>query len=288
MTYKQLGNSSLQVSQVSFGCMSLENDQQQVTGLIHNAIAAGINYFDTADLYGNGLNEELIGNALQEKRKEVFIATKVGNEMNADGKSWQWNPRKEYILQAIDNSLQRLKTDYIDLYQLHGGTMEDPIDETIEAFELLVQQGKIRYYGISSIRPAVIKEWGNRSKMVSVMTQYGLADRRAENEILDYLHENNIAVMVRGALAKGMVAGKTPAAFADNSAERMAILAERIAHSSGAERNASQTAMRFALIHPAVTSLVVGIRTGKQLADATALFNTPPLTEQQVQYLIAD
>jgi aryl-alcohol dehydrogenase-like predicted oxidoreductase len=89
--------------------------------------------------------------------KKVIIATKVGNQWRADGSGWDWNPNKDYIISAVEQSLKRLQTDYIDLYQLHGGTMEDPIDETIEAFEQLQKQGKIRYYGISSIRPTVIE-----------------------------------------------------------------------------------------------------------------------------------
>ena len=103
--------------------------------IIHHAIELGINYFDTADLYNQGLNETLAGKALQSKRKEIVLATKVGNQWRADGSGWDWNPHKEYIITAVEESLRRLRTDYIDLYQLHGGTMEDPIDEVIEAFE---------------------------------------------------------------------------------------------------------------------------------------------------------
>ena len=142
-----------------------------------------------ADLYDKGENEKLIGAALKEKRKDVIIATKVGNQWRADGSGWDWNPRKEYILSCVEGSLQRLNIDYIDLYQLHGGTIQDPIDETIEAFELLVQQGKIRYYGISSIRPNVIREYVKRSNIVSVMMQYSLLDRRSEETCLPLLQQ---------------------------------------------------------------------------------------------------
>ena len=164
MEYKTLGKSALNISRIGFGCMSLQLDNNDNEKLIHQAVELGINYFDTADLYDKGLNEELIGKALKHKRSQSIIATKVGNQWKQDGSGWVWNASKQYILQAVEESLQRLQTDYIDLYQLHGGTLDDNIDETIEAFELLQQQGKIRYYGISSIRPNVIREYVKRSK----------------------------------------------------------------------------------------------------------------------------
>jgi aryl-alcohol dehydrogenase-like predicted oxidoreductase len=172
MRYKQLGKSELKISKIGFGCMSLKGGRQENQKLVDCAMELGINYFDTADLYEKGMNEEMIGNALKKQRDKVVIATKVGNVWRADGSEWDWNASKEYILSSVEQSLKRLKTDYIDLYQLHGGTIDDPITETIEAFELLKQQGKIRYYGISSIRPNVIKTYVERSNIVSVMMQY--------------------------------------------------------------------------------------------------------------------
>src|SRR5690606_8442573 len=168
----QLGKSDLYVSPVGFGCMSLSENHSANKELLLKAVDGGINFFDTADLYQKGLNELLVGDALRPVRKKVIIATKVGNQWRPDGSGWDWNPSKEYILKSVELSLRRLKTDYIDLYQLHGGTIEDPIDETISAFELLKQQGKIRWYGISSIRPNVIREYVKRSGIVSVMMQY--------------------------------------------------------------------------------------------------------------------
>jgi aryl-alcohol dehydrogenase-like predicted oxidoreductase len=169
MIYKQLGNSDLRVSEVSYGCMSLGEDHQANVELLHRALDQGINLFDTADLYQKGENEVTVGKVFAGMREKVILATKVGNQWRPDGSGWDWNPTKAYILRAVEESLKRLQTDYIDLYQLHGGTIDDPIDETIEAFEQLRQQGKIRYYGISSIRPQVIREYVSRSRIVSVM-----------------------------------------------------------------------------------------------------------------------
>src|SRR5687767_4709578 len=163
MQYRKLGKSELAISEISFGCMSLPDDHSFVRELMSKAVAAGINLFDTADLYNQGDNELIVGKALKPYRKEVFIATKVGNQWRPDHSGWDWNPSKKYIIRQVESSLQRLDTDYIDLYQLHGGTIGDPLDETISAFEQLKSQGKIRYYGISSIRPNVVREYVQRS-----------------------------------------------------------------------------------------------------------------------------
>ena len=160
MQCKQLGRSDLQISRIGFGCMSLSPDKEaESIEMIHRAIETGINYFDTAGLYNKGMNEMLVGKALKTKREKIIVASKGGNQWRDDGSGWNWNPRKEYILKAVDESLRRLQMNHIDLYQLHGGTIDDRIDDVIEAFELLQQQGKIRYYGISSIRPNVIGKY---------------------------------------------------------------------------------------------------------------------------------
>jgi aryl-alcohol dehydrogenase-like predicted oxidoreductase len=203
MVYFNVGSSPLKVSGIGFGCMSLPADEKSAIPVLHKAIELGINYLDTADIYNDGINELIIGKAIKGKRDNVVLASKAGNVRRPDG-GLDWNPTKQHILSSIEGSLKRLQTDRIDLYQLHGGTIQDNIDETIEAFELLKQQGKIRYYGISSIRPNVIKEYIKKSSIVSVMTQYSLLDRRPEEETLELLHQNNIGVLVRGSRSPGI------------------------------------------------------------------------------------
>lgn len=273
MLYKSLGKSALNISRIAFGCMSLTEKQDVSTSLILRAIELGVNFFDTADMYQKGMNEEMVGKALQGKRKDIFLASKVGNQWRADGSGWDWNPRKEYIIEAVEKSLDRLRTDYLDLYQLHGGTIDDPIDESIEAFEILVQQGKIRYYGISSIRPNVIREYVKRSNIVSVMMQYSLLDRRAEEECLALLLEHEIGVLARGSLAKGLLAGKAPATFSEYTEAQVAKAADGIRNVSNANRTSAQSAIQFVLGNPAVTSAVTGIRTIEQLEDVANLGN---------------
>jgi len=292
MIYHKLGNSDLRISEISFGCMSLGSDGKANVRLLHAAADAGINFFDTADLYARGENEKTVGNAFKGRRDEVVIATKVGNQWRSDGSGWDWNPTKAYLLQAVEESLKRLQTDYIDLYQLHGGTIGDPIDETISAFEELQQQGKIRAYGISSIRPNVIREYVKRSSMVSVMMQYSLLDRRPEETCFGLLEQHGIGVLTRGSLAGGLLIDKAPKSYLQYSAEEVARAADAIKSAAeagsdpfGSPYTTTDVALRFAL-HPAlVTSAVVGIRTVEQLRRAVTATTVPVLSEDVVERL---
>ena len=264
--------------------MSLSsNTEKENLSLIHQAIDAGINFFDTADLYDKGINEIVVGKALKEKRHQIILATKVGNQWRKDGSGWDWNPRRDYILHSVEKSLGRLQTDHIDLYQLHGGTIDDPIDETIGAFEQLKKEGKIRHYGISSIRPNVIREYIKRSSIVSVMTQYSLLDRRPEEATLDLLKQNNIAVLVRGAVAQGLLVDKPSKEYLGRTKEEVANAQQAIHLLSGTHRNPAQTAIQYVLNHTAVTSAVIGIRNLTQLKEVAA--DSPRLREEEKQSL---
>lgn len=285
MNYRLLGKSSLYISEIAFGCMSLNDTDTANTRLIHQAIDAGINFFDTADIYQDGLNEKTIGKAVKQIRDKIILATKVGNVRRKDSKALDWNPTKKHILASAEESLKRLQTDYIDLYQLHGGTIDDPIDETIEAFELLQQQGKIKYYGISSIRPDVIREYIQRSHIVSVMMQYSLLDKRAEETCLPLLQEHNIGVLARGTLAGGLLADKHANPYLKYTEDDVYKMASALHAISGLSRNNSQTALQFVLQQPAITAAVVGIRTAAQLEDIIATGNTPKLTENEIAFL---
>ncbi|MDZ7805748.1 MAG: aldo/keto reductase [Gracilimonas sp.] len=265
MKYRKLGRTNIEVSEIGFGCMSLElqKRQQYVNNLIRKAKDGGINFFDTADLYDKGMNEEMVGTALSPIRDDVFICTKVGNVWREDGSGWDWKPSKEHILNGVNESLRRLQTDHIDLYMLHGGTIDDPIDEAIEAFESLKKKGKISAYGISSIRPNTIREWVDRSNMNVVMMQYSLLDRRPEEEVLDLLAENEISVITRGTLAKGMLIDKPGKEYLGYSAEQVEKMREAV-NETGTPIKAS---IEHVLQHPAVASAVLGIRTESQLDE---------------------
>ncbi len=286
MQYQQLGCSQLKISRIGLGCMSLSAAKEKESiAIIHHALDLGINYFDTADLYEKGLNEIMLGKALQSKGSERIIATKVGNRWRPDGSGWDWNPEKEYILKCAEESLRRLQTDCIDLYQLHGGTIDDPIDDIIEAFEQLRKQGKIRYYGISSIRPNVIREYVRRSNIISVMTQYSLADRRPEESTLDLLQQHNIGVLVRGALAQGLLVDKTAKEYLGHSETDIAGAAQQLQGVAVTTHTAAQAAVQYVLQHPAVTSAVVGVSRVQQLNEVAATTEKEPLTQKDMDFL---
>ncbi|MBD8491256.1 aldo/keto reductase [Echinicola sp. CAU 1574] len=272
MKYNPLGKSDIKISEVSFGCMSLKGSKQHDITLVKKAIDQGINYFDTADLYDAGENERLVGEALKENRSDIILATKVGNQIREDGNGWDWNPSKSYILKAVDKSLARLQTDYIDFYQLHGGTIEDPIDETIEAFEALKEIGKIRAYGISSIRPNVIKSYVDKSNISGVMMQYSMLDRRPEEICLDLLDQKNISVLVRGAYAKGILLGKPAKEYLNWTEEDVAKIKSMLSQKGEGLDAIRKLVLNFPLQHRAVASVVSGIRTESQLHETlTAL-----------------
>lgn len=286
MRYAQLGNSPIRLSEIGLGCMSLPLDDYPACKLmIEQAIRSGINYFDTADLYNHGENESTVGSLLRPSRKDVIIATKVGNQWRADKSGWDWTPSKAYIMEAAEKSLRSLQTDYIDLYQLHGGTIDDPLDDIIEAFEKLKQQGKIRYYGVSSIRPNVIKEYVMRSEIVSVMLQYNLADRRGEEEILPMLKDNKISALVRGALAQGMLVDKPAKDYLGNTAAEI----EKGVHAVKKieTHHPAETAIGFVLDNSAVSAAVVGCSNIHQLEQAVHTSVTHRLTGEEVEQLKA-
>ena len=206
---------------------------------------------------------------------------------------WRWDPSKQYIKEAVKNSLKRLQTDYIDLYQLHGGTMEDPIDETIEAFEELKQEGLIRYYGISSIRPNVIREYVDRSSIVSNMMQYSLLDRRPE-EIMPLLIENNISIVTRGSLAKGILSNKAlddfrkfeEDGYLNYSTVEIKELQQSIKEKLMAgPRLLNELALQFVLAHPPVASVVAGASSKEQILDNIQAVDSMPLEKEELAYL---
>jgi len=278
MKKNRLGKSDLHVSEISFGCMSLRKDHPENENLIREAVEQGINLFDTADIYDYGWNEKMVGEALKPVRDDVLIATKVGHLQKADGTGWEWRPSKDQIIAGVEQSLKRLQTDRIDLYQLHGGTLDDPIDGLIEAMETLKSQGKIRAYGISSIRPNVIREFIKRSNIDSVMMQYSLLDRRPEESCLDLLHKSEISVLTRGSLAKGVLVDKTAAEQPGYTLDDVAKMQNAVKETG----NPVGTSLQFVLNHPAVASAVVGVRTADQLKDICTRFDEP-VAQQEIE-----
>lgn len=285
MKQNKLGRSDLLVSEMGFGCMSIGTEENKAVRLLHEALDLGVNLLDTADLYDAGRNEELVGKAIQGRRSEVVLATKVGNRRVPGQEGWAWDASKAYILSAVKDSLRRLGTDYIDLYQLHGGTLDDPIEETIEAFEQLKREGVIRYYGISSIRPNVVREYVSRSNIVSVMSQYSILDRRPEEAILPLLETNGISLIARGPVASGMLTeegeGKLAKGYLGYTEAELRDFRGGI--KNAADRPLAETALRYPLANPAVACVLAGASTSEQLRANVAAASHSPLNSTELE-----
>lgn len=294
MKKNQLGNSDLFVTELGLGCMSLGIEEKAAQRIIETALEEGINYFDTADLYDHGKNEQIVGNVLKNVRDQVIIATKVGNRRNKDGSGWSWDPSKAYIKEEVKNSLKRLGTDYIDLYQLHGGTIEDPIEETIEAFEELKSEGFIRYYGISSIRPNVIREYVEKSSIISVMMQYSILDRRPEEVALPLLHNHGISAVARGPLAKGLLSDRMlekasssmkEKGYLDYSWEELNTLLPSLKEKLAASRQLNEIAFQYNLANPAVSSVIAGASSPDQVRENAQAVKSKRLTDEELRFI---
>lgn len=276
MKYRKLGSSGLNVSEIALGCMSLPNELQEAKYMIDAAIDAGINFFDTADLYNNGKNEMIVGDALRKKRNDIYISTKVGNVWNDSEDSWYWDASKEHIKEGVKKSLVRLGTNYIDFYQLHGGTIEDNFDDITTAFEDLKREGVIRNYGISSIRPNVIKKIMDIGRPSGVMMQYSALDRRPE-EWFEFIKQHGGSIISRGTIAKGLLSSNwknklSDKGFLDYSSQELELLLASLENSTEHLLNAALT---FNLKNDVIASLIIGASNIQQLYETIDAYHHP-------------
>jgi aryl-alcohol dehydrogenase-like predicted oxidoreductase len=215
MEYRHLGRSGLLVSVVGIGCNNFGGrlDEAGTAAVVNTALDLGINLFDTADVYGNrGGSEELLGRALKGRRREAVIASKFASPMG-EGPHWKGGSRR-YIYDAVHDSLRRLGTDYIDLYQMHNPDTETPIEETLRALDDLVRAGDVRYIGHSNFTAAQATEaaWVAKTEhltpFISAQNLYNLLDRRIENELVGVCAKYGLGILPYFPLASGFLTGK--------------------------------------------------------------------------------
>jgi aryl-alcohol dehydrogenase-like predicted oxidoreductase len=212
---RKLGNSNLEVSAIGLGCMGMSQsygpnpgDRQEMVALIRAAVERGVTFFDTAEVYGPFVNEELVGEALFPLRDQVVIATKFGFQFDADGKQTGLNSRPEHIKEPAEGSLRRLGVETIDLYYQHRVDPEVPIEEVAGAVKDLIQEGKVRHFGMSEAAAQTIRRAHAVQPVAAVQSEYSLWWRRPEEEVLPTLEELGIGFVPYSPLGKGFLTGK--------------------------------------------------------------------------------
>jgi aryl-alcohol dehydrogenase-like predicted oxidoreductase len=314
MQYVNLGRTGLKVSRLCLGAMTYGDPtwrswvlpEEAGRPFIKRALEAGINFFDTADMYSRGVSEEVVGRAIRDfvpgRRDDIVIATKVNFPMS-DSPNDRGLSRK-HIMSAIDGSLRRLGTDYVDLYQIHRWDPETPIDETLQALHDIVRAGKARYIGASSMwvwqfaKALHIADRNGWTRFVSMQNHYNLVYREEEREMLPFCVEEGIGIIPWSPLARGFLAGnrrgsdkgETPRAKTDDFAHKLYYassdfrIVDRVIEVASARGvTPAQIALAWILHKPAVTAPIVGASKMAQLDQALAALDITLTTEELQQ-----
>jgi aryl-alcohol dehydrogenase-like predicted oxidoreductase len=289
MTYQQLGLSGLTVSTVGLGCNNFgaRMADEDVPAVVNAAIDSGITLFDTADIYGNvGGSETLLGKALGSRRGEVIIATKFGSDMRgANGADWGARGSRRYIRIAVENSLRRLGTDWIDLYQLHEPDPHTPIEETLAALTEVVAEGKVRYIGSSNLAGWEVTDadWTSRTSgfeaFISAQNEYSWLNRSVETELVPALEHTGQSLLPYFPLASGLLTGKYHRGEPAPARSRLARNQVRLEKANfdlieaieayAAERGLSmlQVAIGGLAVMPTVGSVIAGATSANQVVE---------------------
>lgn len=289
MEYARLGETELEVSRVCFGTWQLGGewgglDVDAAKAAIRRALDLGINFFDTAQAYGFGQSEKIVGEALREEierdRESIVLATKGGLRPNADGPGIHRDAGREWLRQGVEESLEYLGTDYIDLYQVHWPDADTPAEETAHALRELVEEGKIRYIGVSNYSAGQMLAFERHVKLDALQPPYHIFRREVEKHVLPYCEAHGVGTLVYGPLAHGLLAGKydEDTTFPDDDwrSDLSAFSGDVFAHNlevverlkkAAFDRGMTviELAIAWVLAHPAVDVAIVGARNPEQI-----------------------
>ena len=295
MEYRSLGRTGIKVSPLCLGAMMFGGRTEFDDGvaIVDKAMDQGINFIDTANVYNRGISEEVVGEAIKRRgrRDTMVIATKVHGVMDAEDPNGQGNSRR-HIIQQCENSLRRLQTDWIDLYQIHRPQSDIPIDETLRALDDLVHSGKVRYIGTSTfaawqlMESLSVSERLNLNRVVCEQPPYNLIDRRIERELVPFAQTYGLGIIPWGPLAGGLLTGKyrrgeplpEDSRYANAAPRQRERLNERVYDvieglepiAESKEATLSQLALAWAMQQPGVTAPIIGPRTMEQFDDNMA------------------
>lgn len=308
LTKRELGKSGIRVTEIGIGLWAIGGDEwgpvddENSLEAIEAALQAGINFFDTADVYGMGHSEKLLGRAMKGRREEFIVASKIGwVGFDHDAGQSQYDST-EKLIAGVESNLERLGTDYLDVIQCHIDFQEPNLEYFLEGFQALQEEGKVRAYGVSTSDFDYLKTFNAEGNTATLQIDYSILNRTAEEQIFPYCQEEDIGVIVRGPLAMGILTGKfTPETrfpegdfrrrWHENEDEYQIFLddlekVDRLRELADG-RSLAQLAIQFVLAHPAVTTVIPGAKTDRQLEENVAAGKLPPLTEEELA-LIAE
>ncbi|MGD8794747.1 MAG: aldo/keto reductase [Anaerolineae bacterium] len=300
---RTLGQSGIEVTKVGFGLWAAGGDywgptqDREVLDAIDAALDAGMNFFDTADVYGGGHSEELLGRAMKGRRDQFVVATKIG-WLDFDGEAG----RSAYdtvdkLVAGVESNLRRLQTDTIDVIQSHIDFRDPTMEVFVAGFQKLQREGKVRAYGVSTSDLDYLKAFNSDGGCATLQIDYSILNRTAEAEIFPYCAAQDIGVIVRGPLAMGILTGKFTAGWTfpeddwrrrwqETPEERETFLqdlekVERL-RPLAKDRTLAQLALQFVMAHPAVTAAIPGAKNPRQLRDNVQAALLPPLTDEEL------
>lgn len=303
-----LGKSKLEISEVGFGLWAAggdawgSTDDQKILDTIDFALDHDINFFDTADVYGGGHSEELLGKAMAGRREEFIVATKIG-WLDFDGEAEQSAyTTPEELIAGVETNLKRLDTEYIDVIQSHIDFRDPTMENFLEGFQRLKKAGKVKAYGGSTSDFAYLKEFNHDGECATLQIDYSILNRTAEENIFPYCQENNIGVIVRGGLAMGILTGKfTPDTrfpegdfrrrWHENEDEYQTFLQDletvKKLEPLAEGRTLAQVALQFVLANPAVSAVIPGMKNIKQAKANIAAGQPEPLSSEELAQIDA-